>query len=694
MAIARNAVASQPARAGLVAASATVASSFARGILRRNVVEQAIATGANAAIMYEVGTTIHSSVETLALVTSGNRGMRGRKASSTRVFAVDLALVGAGISIKRFLKPHEVEHLSRSIARTTGDFLVLGGVSGAVVSGVDAFASTALRTDLVGRRSVLVDVAIGGTFAGVLLWMRHQRAVKYGLVDPERKAIDKSGKTAQVKAVVAGVGAAGGLLVIVGVEDAIAQGVEKLLSTKVKRFDIASPLLGHSVAMGVISFGMIKGFAVVKKKIELKDDIVEPAYPKPPLNPNVTAGPRSVISFDDIGKEGRRFVLMTLNAEEIVKVVGGQAQDPVRIVAGYDSAHNTEELAQLCYDEMVSLGAFDKSIVCIASPTGVGYVSYTFTESLEYLARGDCATIVPQYALVPSALALFDTKDGIALQRRVLELSRDHIASMPQQDRPRLVQFGESLGANVALDVCGDVGVPDFNQLGIEAGLYFGVPFRSSTWLNWWHDKDLTDPYGELVLATQPSEFLDDLQVRQGAAKHYMVVHNDDPVNKFSYRMVVKQPWWLGPPATRPPKVPRETIWRPVTTFILTLVDLVNGMNSKIGTFERIGHDYRIDSCQGVSIAYDLECSPDMAQSIDAALKAREQDWAAKRLVARKFSSARDSVTKTLSSWGVNTDQFAELNDIEPLVGADINPEERRDPQQQFSFNLGSGSAG
>jgi hypothetical protein len=41
------------------------------------------------------------------------------------------------------------------------------------------------------------------------------------------------------------------------------------------------------------------------------------------------------------------------------------------------------------------------------------------------------------------------------------------------------------------------------------------------------------------------------------------------------------------------------------------------------------------------------------AEAIEAALRQREMDWAARRLVARKFDNARKSIQRTLTSWGV-----------------------------------------
>ena len=87
----------------------------------------------------------------------------------------------------------------------------------------------------------------------------------------------------------------------------------------------------------------------------------------------------------------------------------------------------------------------------MASPTGVGYVNYVMAEALEYLTRGDCTVVVPQYAYVPSALALNKTEEGVELQAAVIQAIARRLDELAPVNRPRIVQFGESLGAQVAL---------------------------------------------------------------------------------------------------------------------------------------------------------------------------------------------------------------------------------------------------
>ena len=667
-------IASHAARAGILVSSAGIAATFPRGLLPRSVGDQAVATGICTAAIYQATVTAHSAAETLALFTTGTHGMRGREPDPTRLIVVDLAFAATGALIDQALPASPNEALPISITRFVGQTLMLGGAAGATVAVVDHGLARIFPGQRLTRRPIAVDILLGASVAGFSFFIRHRRAREFGLVDPKRKAVKRASAVKTAKATIAGVGAAAGMLILAGGEQFIAHKVKSLLDERVRRVDIGSPMVGHAVALSLLGIAGTGAFVVAKRRIERGDDIVEPAYPEPPTSSQVTAGPGSTVAFDTIGKEGRRFVLMALTAGEISAVMNEPAQDPIRIVGGYEAAPTTEERAQVCFREMESIGAFDRSLICIASPTGVGYVSYTFVESLEYLTRGDCATVIPQYALVPSAMALFDTADGVALQRRVLELARDRIAQLPPDRRPKLVQFGESLGAQVALDVAYPAGAAEFDELGLDAGLYLGVPFRSASWNSWWNARNLFDPQERLLLVAD-SEVLSEREADLPTTpKHVMVVHDDDPVNKFSYRLVVRPPWWMGPPKTRPPKVPRETIWRPVTTFVLTIIDLLNGMDFKPGEFIRKGHDYLMDSRGATAATFGLPCSDEQADAIDNALRIREQDWAARRLVARKFASARESVAKTLKSWGVSG---AELADIEngqgPLV-ADVNP--------------------
>ena len=130
-----------------------------------------------------------------------------------------------------------------------------------------------------------------------------------------------------------------------------------------------------------------------------------------------------------------------------------------------------------------------------------------------------------------------------------------------------------------------------------------------------------------------------------------MINHHDDPINKFSYEMVVQRPWWFGAPETRRPRSPARLV-RPVISFVIALVDLMNGMDSKPGEFHRVAHDYRIDLGEALEKTYNLPATADQRDQIESALRRREHEWAEKRLIAKTGEKALRQLRDTINSWG------------------------------------------
>ena len=529
----------------------------------------------------------------------------------------------------------------------------MAGLSGGMVTAADYIAHDTLHLPRTPLSTLALDTTLGGALAVSSLVRRQRRARKY-LADadaagqPTHRAV--SGSKAKNAVTVAGIGV-GTSVLITGLavsEQATARAVTRGL-TKLTGSDLGEfgETVGHVVPLlGAAGVGVV-ALRRVRAMTEKDADVKEAAYPSPPTSVHVSAGPRSSVAFGDIGKEGRRFVLMGLDEAAISRVMGEPAKNPVRVVIPRDGAIAAR--AALAVSELRALGGFERSLICVASPTGVGYVNPVMAEALEYLTRGDCAVVEPQYALVPSALALNKTKDGGELQRAVIEAIHDEIMTMPPDQRPRIVNFGESLGAQVALDVGAPTGVRRLDSTGIESGLYLGVPFRSRIWRTYREDPDEVDLDGRLILVSSADG------LRPGRGRHVMMAHDDDPIPKFGYAMVVQRPWWMGPPETRPPKVPRETLFRPVTTFILSLIDLLNGMNSKPGQFHPVGHDYRFDMRRAIQYAFDLPADEQQAERIESELRLNEQVWAERRLVAKESAKAVNKIYSTLNRWGRGT---------------------------------------
>ncbi len=632
-------------RTGVAAAAGVTAATFSRGLLPRSTTDQAMATAATAAYGLGAGTVALSAIEATSELVSKHRGQGDPQ---TQTLVVALGLAAAGAIVNRALPNTPSTPLLVATAESASRIMAAGSLAATLVIGGDK-----LMRHIAGTRGPGFDIALaaglGGAASATRVYRRDRRAVRVG-EHGDRKQItlpDSALGLAQSVGIGAAVG--GGLLALAAAEFAVAEGSARLVTLAIGRDEPVPPLVGHAIAATTLV--PIGGFALnrLRRRIQHADDVLEPAYPDPPDNQRVTAGPRSLIRFDEIGKEGRRFVLMALTAREIGELMGEPAVDPVRAVAGFESAKDPMERAQLALDELEALGAYERSVIVVAAPTGVGYVNYSFAEALEYLTKGDCAIVVPQYALVPSALALNQTQAGVDMQTMILAGIRDRIAGMPAEKRPRLFQFGESLGAQVALDVAAE-GTDRFDELGLSGGLYLGTPFRTRLWDRWFTDPMTIDPSGMVGLVSQASEIPQILPT----ARHIQVIHHDDPINKFAYDLVVKTPWWMGPPETRPPGVPRETQFRPVVTFVIALVDLKNGMNSKPGTFVRIGHDYRIELVDAIRHSFGFTASPEQCAAIEEALREDERQWAARRMVATRFAHARESVIGQLTKWGVD----------------------------------------
>ena len=651
-----------PVQVGIATASWAIAGSFARSLMPRDPVQQAVASGVVAAAHYQLGATAWASLQALGARPGTRPGLRAN-------LLVSAAGVAAGLGVSA-AAARAGDSIPASVASTAGRITAFSALAGGSGAAWDAVLHSRLGLRPSVATTLVPAVLTGGAVVVATVLNRNRRAAAYGMVAPERQPVKVAGVRTIVVAGGIGAASAVGFTAVTTGEQLLARGLEQLLSHAIGRpAGAVGAVIAHGTILGSMALGGAAALAAITGRIQGRDDVIEPAYPSPPTSAHVSSGPASAMPFNSLGKEGRRFVLMALTPEEITAVMGEPAIEPVRVVGGYESSPEIAERARLTLQDMHDTGAFERSLMVVGSPTGVGYFNYSIAEAIEYLTRGDCAIVVPQYALVPSALALTRTAEAEELTRQVLIGIRDAIAGLPKP--PRVVLVGESLGADIALDLAvdgqGRAHIPELDRLGVHAGLYFGVPFLTRTWRQWRTDMTFVDPAGALHLVSQPDEIA---PPAPGESRHLMVIHHDDPVNKYGFAMLVQPPWWMGPPLTRPPLVPRESKFRPITTFVLATVDLLNGMQSKPGTFVRRGHDYRIDIRMGLERAFGLTASQAQADAIEAALREREQAWATRRMIARKLDRARRSIERQLAEWGTTS---LEIADLDPTGASDAS---------------------
>jgi uncharacterized membrane protein len=335
---------------------------------------------------------------------------------------------------------------------------------------------------------------------------------------------------------------------------------------------------------------------------------VDPGYATAPASPLVSGSPESLLPFADLGQQGRRFVTDVVTPELIEEVMGEPAvAHPIRTYVGFNSEplYQTGR-AELALAELDRAGAFDRSHLLLVSPTGTGWVDQTLIEAAEFLCRGDIATCCIQYARYPSFLSI----QKVALGRRQFRLLlwgvKQRLAGLPPEGRPRVLVFGESLGAWTSSDVIMYQGVDGFDHYGIDSALWVGLP-----WLAKWSRSGMTRGSSTLVPEGTVEVFdrhdqLAALDADERARLRAVVVsHDNDPIAVFGPDLLVQRPAWLAN-GQRGRGVPEQMRWLPLVTFLQTGMDAMNAMLKVPGEFTSFGHDYRADMAGFVGDAYRL----------------------------------------------------------------------------------------
>ena len=171
--------------------------------------------------------------------------------------------------------------------------------------------------------------------------------------------------------------------------------------------------------------------------------------------------------------------------------------------------------------------------------------------------------------------------------------------------------FGESLGAQTSEDIFAEEGTEGLHRVGIDRGLFLGTPAATKFRQKWLSDPQAMDPDGEIIEVDNYEEYLalpEDVRAR---GRYFLLTHHNDSMPKFWFPLAVQAPDWMGPAETREPGVPKETAWRPYTTFLITFIDVKNAMNVIPGQFVANGHDYRASLARFTSLAYDLPVDDD-----------------------------------------------------------------------------------
>lgn len=585
--------------------------SFGPSLMPRSSLHQGIAGGLAVLAARMVGVAVDALARRVAPDSSPLAWRIGARA----------AIAGGGAVLGRIAETED-ESTAMASLRSTGRLLNVAAVGGIIH---EAAIDVSQKID-----TPIVPIATGlGGFAYAMTRWSKELETREGVV---AKWTDKD-KPANIFA-------------SVGIAIAVANGGRALgrgfVSSRRSMVGYMGQGVGHSAIGRSLNLALWAGGATViyrglVSRLARNNAKIETAFSSPPSSEHVSGGPNSISPYGELGLQGRRFVSEVVTPEVIEQTMGKPAiAHPIRAYIGVESepiyATGRSELA---LDEMERLHAFDRSYLLLVSPTGTGWVDHTMIESAEILTRGDIATACIQYGKAPSFVEVQGVSLGRAQFRQLLWGVKQRLATVPPEKRPKVLVFGESLGAWSSSDVVMHQGISGFDHYGIHRALWFGLPGLarwSKTGMR--EGRNQLTPQGTVAPFDHFEQYQALSEEERAKLRAIVVDHDNDPIAQMSVRMAVKRPSWLD--GRRGRGVPESMKWTPVITFTQVIVDAMNAMVTIPGEFKSFGHDYRADTARFVQSAYQLpEVSEQQMADLHDTLVARELDRA-KRIKAGK----------------------------------------------------------
>jgi uncharacterized membrane protein len=527
--------------------------------------------------------------------------------------AVRAAMVGAGYGLRK-LPDADDTAWPAAFARLTGE-LVEGGAAGGIIY--------ELMTAARGRGSSSrrgAELTMAGTLAAFGLALYKSRSYLQERQDFFTDDFDKLSlnlhKTIAVTAGVTAIGTGMG----VG-HKATRRGLERFFG----------PGLVHTaIARGVNNVFWAAGLTGLYwagiSRVGQANEKIDPGYAQPPTSPLVSGSAESLCPFEELGQQGRRYVTDVITPDLIESAMGEPAvAHPIRVFVGFNQQPlYTSGRAETALEEMERTGAYDRGTILLVSPTGTGWVDHTMIEAAEFFLRGDVATVCIQYGRYPSFLSLQKVRAGRRQFRQLVWGVHQRIRSMPEDQRPRVLVFGESLGAWASSDVIMSLGVEGLDHYGVERALWFGMP-QLARWSAAGLDRpgQLT-PEGTVGVFDRWEELEELSPEQRDELRIVQLSHDNDPITLMTPTLLYRAPDWLG--AVRGRNVPEGQRWYPIVTGVQTMIDAANAMRNSPGEFRSTGHDYRADTARFVAEGYRLPYTEEQLANVEALLRQLEKE--------------------------------------------------------------------
>lgn len=332
------------------------------------------------------------------------------------------------------------------------------------------------------------------------------------------------------------------------------------------------------------------GLHVMDSSYRQFDALMEAEVPQP-QDPLKSGSAASLVKWDELGRMGRSYVSSGPDAQQISNFTGRPAQNPLRVYVGLRSAETAKERAQLALQEMIRVGAFDRSLLLVTIPTGTGWVDEMGIDPVEYLHDGDIASVAVQYSYLASWLSLLvEPGYGSETATALFDEVYDYWTKLPKETRPKLYLYGLSLGA-----MNSQLSSELFQVLGdpYQGALWSGPPFTSRLWRSITNNRNEGTPEwlpefrdGSYARFTNQNNALKLPNSHWGPMRIVYLQYASDPIVFFDPKDFYREPDWMKAP--RGPDVSPQLKWYPVVSMLQLAIDLMLATTTPIGH----GHVY------------------------------------------------------------------------------------------------------
>ncbi|MCA1008939.1 alpha/beta hydrolase [Rhodococcus hoagii] len=385
-------------------------------------------------------------------------------------------------------------------------------------------------------------------------------------------------------------------LALVGIGRALRSGVNGL-TRQIARVGWMAPVarvtaLGLVVVLGVLLVNGVlqRGILALAERSAHAADLGTAEGIVQPTSAERSGSKFSNEAWETLGQQGRTFVASGPSAKQIADVTQAPAVTPIRAYAGRESADSVAGIAEHVVAELERTNAFDRKVLAVVTTTGRGWINPRVANAFEYINGGDTAIAAMQYSFLPSALSFIaDRETPQEAGRALFEQVHAAWAQRPEDRRPKLVVFGESLGSYGSQAAFAS-GTDIVERT--DGALFVGTPNFAQPWGRITDARDpgsterlpVVDDGRHVRFASRPEDT--ELPGDWEASRVVYWQHASDPITWWSFDLAFRQPDWLR--EAPGPDVYPGMRWLPIVTFWQVTLDMIFSADVPAGA----GHTY------------------------------------------------------------------------------------------------------